>query len=464
MNEFRKLVEEDIIKLKGYIEKELGEHGLSIGQEGYNFYISEDKISQLYKHGLLKSEDCTRTERRNQLFREEFLVSDWEQFINSNISWYMREIHNWFSIEDLLVNLYVYLINKILNNPDQILDLLERCRVNFDKFKIDKRLPLQIWIYLEGLKFEKSVKINSNFDLIFIDFQCIIKKFSGSVHNYEYPYLVYNTEVQTRIEKFSNDDIEVNEILEDKAEWEEIWYEINKLLFSFYLSGLIFTYQTIILKPHWWISEDFSNSRIYRDDREILKPNFEELFKLHSEFNIGNKIGSTNEIVDLIEKSNIMKNPNYILLINRYFQIFARKSSQDRILDEFIILESLFTSSNVTEIRFRLSLNIASFLAESQQEFNEICKFIKDIYSIRSSIVHGEEWKKKLKRKKIFKHFELDNIHQIAEGIFIRLKEMIDKSILRIMEWEIKNNKSFSNEAKDLFFLNYYINNNLKKT
>ncbi|MFX1500204.1 MAG: hypothetical protein ACFFDH_04475 [Promethearchaeota archaeon] len=461
MIEFRKLVEEDIIKIKGYVERELGEHGLSIGQEGYHFYIPEDKISQLYKYGLLKNEDITRTERRNQLFREEFLGSDWEQFDNSSISWYMSKIYNWFSIEDLLVNLYVYLINKILNNPDQIQNLLEMCRVHFDKFKLDERLPLQIWVYLEGLKFEKSVKINSKFELIFIDFQCIIKRFSGSVHNYEYPYLVYNTEVQTRIEKLSNDDIEINEEVEENGEWEENWYEINKLLFSFYLNGLIFTYKTSIIKPPWWISEDSSNPRIYSDDQKIFKPNFEELFNLYSECDIENKIGSINEIADLIEKSNIMKNPNYILLINRYFQIFARKSSQDRILDEFIILESIFTSSNVTEIRFRLSLNIASFLAENQQEFNEICKFIKDIYSIRSSIVHGEEWKKRLKGKKIFKHFELDNIHQIAEGIFIRLKEMIDKSILRIMEWEIKNNKLFINEAKDLFFLNYYMNNNL---
>jgi hypothetical protein len=163
-----------------------------------------------------------------------------------------------------------------------------------------------------------------------------------------------------------------------------------------------------------------------------------------------------------------MKKPKSKLLINRYFQIFDRKSTQDKILDEFIILESIFTGSNKSEITFRLSLNMASFLGTNKEEFEEINQFIKDIYSIRSAIVHGSEWKNHLKKKKIGKYFKLDDesnyeddsdfISNMAERIFLRLKSYIDKTIIKIMNWEIEQNSSFFDKATGLFFINYRFN------
>ncbi|KKM71920.1 hypothetical protein LCGC14_1425680 [marine sediment metagenome] len=181
--------------------------------------------------------------------------------------------------------------------------------------------------------------------------------------------------------------------------------------------------------------------------------------EIHSEIKSEKDVLKIIEIQKSIIESDIMKNPKTKLLINRYFQIFDRKSTQDKILDEFIILESFYTGSNKSEISFRLSLNIAPFLGKNKENFEEIYQFIKDVYSIRSGIVHGDEWESKLKKPNIKKYFSFiedsDFISNVAETIFLRLKEYIDETILKILNWEIEKEISFFEKATGLDFINH---------
>ena len=66
----------------------------------------------------------------------------------------------------------------------------------------------------------------------------------------------------------------------------------------------------------------------------------------------------------------------------------------------------------------------------------------------------------KIKKKKdIRRHFNFEDdsnyISNVAREIFLRLKLYIDKTILKIMEWEIENQSSFFDNATGLFFINH---------
>ena len=119
---------------------------------------------------------------------------------------------------------------------------------------------------------------------------------------------------------------------------------------------------------------------------------------LFDEDNIKELIQLYNNII----KTKIFKDE---ILCHRFFQIFNREFIQDVILDAFIILEYLFTRRAQTELTYRLSTNGALFLSSNWSEFEKNQNLLKDLYKLRSIIVHGGNWKKKvdeLKKKYSF--------------------------------------------------------------
>ena len=102
----------------------------------------------------------------------------------------------------------------------------------------------------------------------------------------------------------------------------------------------------------------------------------------------------------LIKCSEIFNNKDFTLIISRYFRMFDTNSIQDRILNAYILLESIFTSQSRGEVTFKLPLNVALFLSSNNTEFSDIYEFIKTFYDIRSKIAHGNEWLSILKNKK----------------------------------------------------------------
>jgi hypothetical protein len=55
-----------------------------------------------------------------------------------------------------------------------------------------------------------------------------------------------------------------------------------------------------------------------------------------------------------------------------------------------IVLETLFSPHSNNELTHQISYNVAKFVGITKQEKNDIYKYIKKYYSIRSKLVHGE--------------------------------------------------------------------------
>lgn len=94
-----------------------------------------------------------------------------------------------------------------------------------------------------------------------------------------------------------------------------------------------------------------------------------------------------------------------------------RVREEDKLVDYWIALESLFCPDSAQELKFRASLRIAAFLGQTGEDRCEIYDAMRRSYDRRSELVHGRT---------------VDNIAQVAETTRRYLRE----ALLRILEME----------------------------
>jgi hypothetical protein len=78
------------------------------------------------------------------------------------------------------------------------------------------------------------------------------------------------------------------------------------------------------------------------------------------------------------------------LALRRWSDASLRLLDEDKLIDYWIGLESLFTKGTSSEIRFRASLRIAAYLGKSAVERTDMYAAMRHSYDWRSSIVHGD--------------------------------------------------------------------------
>ncbi len=79
------------------------------------------------------------------------------------------------------------------------------------------------------------------------------------------------------------------------------------------------------------------------------------------------------------------------IAVRRIAMADDRGTDEDRLIDLMIAAESIFlndSTSGSSELRYRLSLRAAAFLA-AKDERRELFRFFRDCYDVRSTIVHG---------------------------------------------------------------------------
>jgi len=86
------------------------------------------------------------------------------------------------------------------------------------------------------------------------------------------------------------------------------------------------------------------------------------------------------------------------LAIRRWDNASERRRQDDRLVDYWIGLESLFAPDSNQEVRFRASHRIAAYLGATGDERLEIYDFMLKSYDCRSAIVHGDQGRRGLKQ------------------------------------------------------------------
>jgi len=79
-----------------------------------------------------------------------------------------------------------------------------------------------------------------------------------------------------------------------------------------------------------------------------------------------------------------------MLALRRFDMAYQRDFLEDRLIDLWVALESLFgTPSEVQELRYKFAMRIAHFIGSNPVDREDIFQGMKDAYLRRSKVVHG---------------------------------------------------------------------------
>jgi hypothetical protein len=123
------------------------------------------------------------------------------------------------------------------------------------------------------------------------------------------------------------------------------------------------------------------------------------------------------------------------LAIEYFNKSYNEPYPRDSFLDLMIVLENLYLKNISQELSYRLSMRMAHVLGNNKEERIHIYHLIKEAYSLRSKIVHGEK----------------SNV--LDKQIFIELRELTRKSIIYFLEnkdnWDEKKLDELILETKE---------------
>ena len=108
----------------------------------------------------------------------------------------------------------------------------------------------------------------------------------------------------------------------------------------------------------------------------------------------------------------------------RYYNFAKeRETNEDKLIDYMIVFEALYLKENI-ELEYRLSNRVAALLGEDEQKRREISSNIKDLYNLRSNLVHGSLFEYKIRQEEVDKiaesqsSFRKDDITKFRRNYF----------------------------------------------
>lgn len=241
--------------------------------------------------------------------------------------------------------------------------------------------------------------------------------------------------------------------LENKKKWqmaseativyERIEEEFRKILVALFLEGIKIPMIIPQYKFPWWINQN----KINFQDKKISSYIFPEL-----------RISMENYERSLINyelfiSKEFFDDKFYPLCKNLFRLAVETREFADWLFDLHIILEYLFAPGSEGELSFRIALNASHFISEDIEDFKSNFYFFRNIYSLRSTAIHGGDWKKNI--PKLLNKLKRFNIHIDSLQDLKKVMELkIIKIILNLLNQELTIPK-FKNkiEENQLFFI-----------
>ena len=128
-----------------------------------------------------------------------------------------------------------------------------------------------------------------------------------------------------------------------------------------------------------------------------------------------------NEITELVITYKNIKNcreDKFFIALSRLNFGMEKILLRDKLIDYITGLEALYTESS-GELRFRLSIFIATIFGNTLEEKEDIYNFIKNIYDARCEIIHGNKKKKSLRE---------EDLNRIENYLRVSLKSYLENS------------------------------------
>ncbi|MEP7289383.1 MAG: hypothetical protein ABI947_26840 [Chloroflexota bacterium] len=134
--------------------------------------------------------------------------------------------------------------------------------------------------------------------------------------------------------------------------------------------------------------------------------------------------------------------PALKVALRRLNRQFGREDLADRILDAAIALEALYLYGASGELKYRLSLRVATHLGHDAAEKQWLFKLIDIVYYVRSKIAHGELYSSeeiKEKLRKDYKNSEWASSEAILSDLVGVLRKALKSILIEVGEKQYKD-------------------------
>lgn len=115
------------------------------------------------------------------------------------------------------------------------------------------------------------------------------------------------------------------------------------------------------------------------------------------------------------------------IAINCFSHSYDRQSIEDKVIDYALCLEALFSYGSPDSLTYKLRTRCSRFIARGIKKRSEISDLIARFYTVRSAIVHGGNYEKKLKPT---------DLNEIEEYLKISIMKILTKKIQNKKQYE----------------------------
>jgi len=133
------------------------------------------------------------------------------------------------------------------------------------------------------------------------------------------------------------------------------------------------------------------------------------------------------------------------IALERFNLAYEKKRFVDNIIDYVIALEALFGTKEKSRIGMRIELKSGFLVGDSKEKITKIYKFMRDLYDLRSSIVHGDEIKipMKIGKEDYYSEYRLKSaiteiFREIISSFFDEERIRDKREIFNIIEEKLK--------------------------
>ncbi len=362
----------------------------------------------------------------NNILLEKLEASQVKQIFNYAFDYFVVL----YKSPELLYMLYHEILRQFYLYGNNSVDILNNIIREWNQSFLESLLNVTIIVPLSNLNIIEEKILSSDLKITMRDVYEIITETEKIPHNIN-NLLTLNAQISFG----GQQDIQFNER-------KEITLKINEVLMSFYLCGIEFKKARYILLSPWWI-ESYNQEKLQNLAAWVG-------------YNYPVDINSILKTYNAIKNSKIMQNKNWDIIVSRYMEIYNRDTLLDILLDVAIIFEIILTRGLRQELGYRFRTNGAFFLGEDEQDFDNYYKFFQSLYEIRSSIVHGGNWKNELNN-------QIGKLNFISEFEYKKeLFRILNLTLLKLIDLQLTQNTSLT-ELKGLFFIKSFLNRNKKE-
>lgn len=415
-------------------------------KHGYDLVIEFDSFKKLYEEFCFKFRYIERESINPQLIErfnlfEKIFFKLLEKVVSPTLHlWTSRSSFSKYSFYFRL--LYVifkdnFFEKKSIQNKFQ--ELLDEWNTSLGKKEIYIQIlvPLPRYTKKEGEMNDISIKEKINVKWG-VGFDVYKKRGDNFYQSMTFSNLIiYNT--QASFDLYRTVQEHNDKLLENHKKFEKerihLFKIIREIVCTFYLCGVEFKYKRFYYLLPWWFEPDYKlYSKIAAEIDHVAVISQNNLIKVK-------------ELYPKLIKSQLFYDDNLIILSHHYKQLINRIFSPDVVLDAFIILEFILTGNVPAEVTYRISINAGFFLANDFDEFESIYRLMRDLYRIRSALIHGNDWLKRMD-KLIRKYVEFKDYKDILH----KLKKLVNFCIIKLINLK-RDNPNILKELDDFYII-----------